>query len=111
MDRSSNPIDRIGQSELRRRWLLMFIAGLIAVVLQAIEHHLAKSGIDPGFMREALIQGVIFPLAFGILLGQFAHKRSKAPTLQAATIKAERHRIARDLHDSLGQNLGYVRPS
>jgi len=49
MDHSSSPIDRIGQSVQHRWRLLMFIAGLI-------QHHLAKSGVDPGFMRKALIQ-------------------------------------------------------
>ena len=65
--------------------------------------------INPRLVREVVILELIFPLFGGLMLTALARTKAESVIIRAETIRAEQHRIARDLHDSLAQNLGYLR--
>jgi len=68
-----------------------------------------RDWLDTHFVREVVILAVILPLFSGLMLTALARTKAESTTIRAASIQAERRRIARDLHDSLGQRLAYLR--
>jgi len=109
MIRSSSLLDKAGQQMLHWRWLIMLLMGLGTLALELIEHSpITLQDLDIDFVREALVVSLILPVAGGTMLSTLAHARSESKTIRKVTIEAERRRIARDLHDSLGQSLGYL---
>jgi len=65
--------------------------------------------LDSVFVRKVVIWGLFLPLICGLLLTAFVRTRAESVIIRAETIRAERHRVARDLHDSLAQNLSCLR--
>ncbi len=52
--------------------------------------------------------GVVLPGLLGLMLNQVARTKERAKLDRSYAIEAERNRISRDLHDTLGQQLGYL---
>ena len=110
MGSESSARDRIGRWLLRWRWLAMLLLGLTVTILEVIEHvSLGEPGADRDFLREVVVLGILMPIVIGYCLTAVARMRSEATVIRITTIETERSRLARDLHDTLGQNLAYVR--
>jgi signal transduction histidine kinase len=102
--------DRIGRWLLHWRWLAMLLLGLTVTILEMIEHEsLGGSVTDRDLLREVVVLGILMPIVIGSCLTVVARMRSEATVIRITTVETERSRLARDLHDTLGQNLGYVR--
>ena len=94
---------------LHRRWVVVFLivlANIAAVIVENAPGEGEEFGSDAA--REIILWGLILPLICGLLLTAFVRAKAESVIIRSATMRAEQHRIARDLHDSLAQNLGYV---
>jgi signal transduction histidine kinase len=90
---------------LRRWWLVVLLIALIAISLEVVDYPPGDGeGFDSDSVRELVVWGLILPLICGFVLMALAWTNAISTTIQA-----EQHRIARDLHDTLAQNLGYLR--
>ena len=63
----------------------------------------------PGdFFFEAFLLGIVLPGLLGLVLNQIARTKERAKVDRADAVEAERSLISRDLHDTLGQQLGLL---
>jgi len=101
---------KVGRFLLGWRWLVVFVMGLTAVGLEATERAFGTGNdFDSDFVLGAVVSGLVFPVICGVMLTALVRAQAESATIRAVSIQAEQHRIARDLHDSLAQNLGYLR--
>ena len=102
--------DKASHLLLQRRWLIVFVMAIAAIGFEVVEN-LPDNGewFDFQFVHEVVVLGLVLPLTYGFLLSALARTRAESSTIRAASIRAEQHRIACDLHDSLAQNLAYLR--
>lgn len=115
LDQFSSPTEpfivRAGQFLLKNRWLVPVVGVLTVFLIQAIEYWPALLKVDNHFWVELAIVGIIGPFIIWFLLGKLQRVlalEADVEQLQAEATQAERQRIARDLHDKLAQNLGYL---
>ena len=88
----------------------MLLLGLTVTILEMVEHvSFGEPGAGRDFLREVVALGILMPIVIGYCLTAVARIRSEATVIRIATIESERNRLARDLHDRIGQNLGYLR--
>jgi signal transduction histidine kinase len=101
---------RVSHLLLHRRWFVVFLIALAGTTFVIVENApVGGEDFDFDFVREVIVGGLILPLVCGLSLTALARTKAESVIIRAATIRAEQHRIARDLHDSLAQNLGYLR--
>ncbi len=101
----------LGEILLKRRWLVFVVCASIVIVLETIEHWPAALVWDRHFLNEIFFYGLIGPLIIWLLLAMLDKALRKDLLLdrvQAEATRTERQRIARDLHDKLAQNIGYL---
>ncbi len=101
----------VGQILLKNRWLVLVGGPLIVVTVETIERWPAVLTLDKHFVTEFFFYGLVGPLIVWGLLTMLERSLSinaQMDQIQAEAAKAERRRIARDLHDKLAQNLGYL---
>lgn len=101
----------VGWILLRKRWLVFFIGASIVVIIETIEHWPLLLTPDRHFLTEVFNYGIIGPLVIWLLLSMLDRALRKdlpLDRIQAEATRSERQRIARDLHDNLAQNLGYL---
>ena len=95
---------------LHRRWLVVSLIVLAGITFGIVENAPGEGqGLDSTFVLKVVIWGLFLPLICGLLLTAFVHTKAESVIIRAETIRAERHRVARDLHDSLAQNLSCLR--
>jgi two-component system nitrate/nitrite sensor histidine kinase NarX len=100
-----------GRILLERRWLVFVTGVLLVVTVETIEHWPDVSLSDSHFLNELFFYGIVGPLVVWALLTMLARALAAdvpVDRIQAQATRAERRRIARDLHDQLAQNLGYL---
>ncbi|RMF00027.1 MAG: sensor histidine kinase [Chloroflexi bacterium] len=105
-------METFGHSVLRNR-RLVFVAAVVSIVLlELIEHWPIYDAVfNVDFWQEIAIYGLIIPfviLGLLTLLARASAADIPIERIQAEASRAERQRIARDLHDKLGQNLAYL---
>ena len=94
---------------LRWRWLLLVTLGLFLISTEVFEHTSeGRFGFATDFFFEAFLLGVVLPGTLGLVLNQLAQTKERAKRDRSFAVEAERNRISRDLHDTLGQQLGYL---
>jgi signal transduction histidine kinase len=102
--------DQIGRWILRRRWLAMLLLGLAIATFELLEHiSTGDTSTDFGNVQEIAALSILIPIVIGWTLSTVARMRSEATVIRITTIESERTRLARDLHDTVGQNLAYMR--
>jgi len=100
------------QQSMPRRWAVMLLSGLVATAVELIVHRPASlQNLPSDTVTGILAIGVALPLLCGALLAELLHPKLESATaiIKDQAVEDERRRIARDLHDSVGQNLGYLR--
>ncbi len=100
-----------GQYLLTHRWLIFVLGMGLVILVEGIEHWPLSLTVNAHFAQEVIIYGLFGPLAVWILLTLLARAlTAEIPIkkIQAEATQAERQRIARELHDKLAQNLGYL---
>ena len=100
-----------GQFILRNRWLVLVLGFLMAVLVEAIEHWPNFSALDGHSFSEIFFFGIAGPFVVWVMLTMLAKALTidvPIDQIQAEATEAERKRLARDLHDKLAQNLGYL---
>ena len=102
--------ERMLQRLLRWRWPAMLLFGLSVTIMELIEHT-PLGGLEPSrdFFQEVLLLGVLMPTVIGACLTAVARIRSEATVIRITAVVNERSRLARDLHDTVGQNLAAMR--
>lgn len=122
-DRSSGGI---GEWLLKRRWLVMALVSLLIFVMEMVEHQpYRRQFADPQFWREILVFALALPMGSAIMLSLLSRAKSEAgywappeenpeteemvETIRTVTAEAERRRIARQIHDTVGQDIAYLR--
>jgi signal transduction histidine kinase len=100
---------RIGDRLLRRRWPLLVFLGLFLILTEVFEHS-GEGHFEylADFFFEAFLLGIVLPGLLGLVLTQLARTKERAKLDRADAVEAERSLISRDLHDTLGQQLGYL---
>jgi signal transduction histidine kinase len=69
MPDNNSSLSGLGQELLKRRWLIMALLGVMAVVLEVNERiHFGDMQLDISFFLEALVEGVFIPLIGGFIL-------------------------------------------
>ncbi len=100
-----------GQILLKKRWLVFVVCVTVVMVIETIEHWPLKMALERHFLNEIFFYGLIGPLVIWILLTMLDRAlRQDLPLdrIQAEATRTERQRIARDLHDKLAQNIGFL---
>lgn len=117
--------DGIGGWLLKRRWLVMTLVSLLIIAMEVAEHQPHRLQFaDPQFWREILIFGLALPFGSAIMLSLLSRANIEArrallgddnadteelvETIRTVTAEAERRRIARQLHDTVGQDIAYL---
>jgi len=92
---------------LKMRWWLVAVMAVTVIFNETVEHRwLVEQHVNnDGYWYEVIQFGVILPLAGGIVLT--LADRAAAKRLQNA-VQNERRNMARDIHDTLGQNLSFL---
>jgi signal transduction histidine kinase len=99
----------IGDRLLRWRWPLLVSLGLFLTATEVFEHTgEGRFGSSVDFILELFLMGIVLPVLLGLMLNQVARTKERAKLDRSYAIEAERNRISRDLHDTLGQQLGYL---
>lgn len=102
--------DRMARFLLRWRWLAMLLLSLSVIAFEFLEHRPGRLPlIDGDLVQEVIGIGILVPLLIGCSLSALARVHSEATVIRVTTREAERSRLARDLHDTLGQNLAFMR--
>ncbi len=96
---------------LKHPWLVVIIGATTVFIMELAEHWHQPEIFDAHFWVELTVYGLVIPLVVWGLLKWLARTLMvDLPTKRVhndASL-AERQRIARDLHDSLAQNLAYL---
>ena len=92
---------------LKYRWWLVGVMALTIILNETVEHRwLAEQHVKINdYWHEVIQFGIILPLAEGTILT--LADRAAEKSLQTA-IQNERKNMAREIHDTLGQNLSYL---
>ncbi len=103
----------VGRTLLQRPWLVFVLGAVVVFLGEWIEHWPYFSPLDRHLARELFCYGFLVPLVVWVLLMAISHamRAQYRETLNQAKMEAsrlEQQRIARDLHDRLSQNLGYL---
>jgi len=103
----------VGRVLLKRPWLVFVLGVAIVAVGEWIEHWPYFTILDRHLARELFFYGFLVPLAVWALLmalSQAMHVEyhETLNRVKVETSRLEQQRIARDLHDRLSQNLGYL---
>lgn len=88
-----------------KRWLVA-LSALIIVFIETVEHKWAgEQFIEDNYLAEVIQYGLILFLTQRLVL--LSTDRDAANSL-AIAVKDERQNIAREIHDSIGQNISYL---
>ena len=99
-------VNRIFELPNWRRWLVT-LSALIIVLIETVEHKLlVKELYGDNYLEEVILYGLILVLAQGLVLS--LADRAAAKSL-ASAVQDERQNIVREIHDSIAQNIGYLR--
>lgn len=93
---------------LQWRWWLIARTALLIVLIETVEHNWleARAQTSDNYVLIEIVQyGTIFIIAEGVILTLV--DRASAKSLENAVWK-ERQSIAREIHDSLGENISYL---
>lgn len=82
LDRVKRLASRLAGIFLERRWLLLVLLSLSAVIFEIHEHREVNNPIDAHFIREIIFFAIIYPLGVGILLNILLHIQAKQNALQ-----------------------------
>jgi signal transduction histidine kinase len=88
---------RISGGLLRYRWWAVALLGLVSVLFELVEHIRMAHPVDPHFVREMLLFGVIFPALGGMLLTFLARtERERGRAVEHVALQSElNQRLAR----------------
>lgn len=101
----------VGRILLKKRWLVFVIGVFIVAIVETIEHWPAVFVLERHFLIELFFYGLAGPAIVWLLLAALTRAlviEMPLGRIQAEVTRSERQRIARDLHDKLAQNLGYL---
>jgi signal transduction histidine kinase len=88
---------------LARRWLIVALAALLATIVEVGEHQLGGlRDLDPDFVREILLFGVLGPLTIGIILTLLATTTSER--IQAIRRLSQQRSLSQQLASFQGWN-------
>jgi len=87
------------------------ICAAVVITIETVEHWPIKTALNRHFLGEIFFYGLIGPLVIWLLLTMLDRAiRQDLPLdrIQAQATRTERQRSARDLHDKLAQNIGFL---
>jgi signal transduction histidine kinase len=87
--------DGAARDLLERRWLLLVLLGVSAIIFEILEHQHVENPVDAHFIREVVFFGIIYPLGVGLLLNTLLR------------VQEQRNYILRqrEIEQKLSQNL------
>ncbi len=101
-----------GRILLERRWLVLVIGFSTVFIVETVAHWpITRYTLELHFVFAIALYGIVGPVIIWGLLTMLASALAidlPVQQIQAEATQAERQRIARDLHDKLAQNLGYL---
>jgi signal transduction histidine kinase len=98
-----------GGQHSRRTWLALGLGGLASAVVQLVPNiHLGYHNVSGNVALEANAM-LLFGLVAFLLYGRYCRTRDYWVAEATTAAVNERRRLARDLHDGVVQELGYMR--
>jgi two-component system, NarL family, nitrate/nitrite sensor histidine kinase NarX len=91
---------------LKWRWWIVALLALSIIFSETVEHRWSREQtVDSDYWAEIIKYGIGLPLFEGIVLSVIDHAAAKSLD---RVVQNERQNIAREIHDSIGQNLSYL---
>jgi signal transduction histidine kinase len=60
--------NKVASVLLERRWLILILLGLSALIFEILEHQHVENPVDAHFVREVVFFAIIYPIGVGLLL-------------------------------------------